>query len=196
MRKSFLVLTMLTLLIGVAHAQDVVLFPQTPPNPPKEWQVDYAHSSLGFIGDQGGQAFSGSFKNFTAHISLDPDHPETGKISVTVDIASATAGSSDRDAMLPQKEWFDTSQFPQAQFISTTIRKIGPGQYVADATLTIKGVTKNVTLPFTLMSEGDHWRAKGHVNVMRNDFSIGTGSFSGESYVKHAVDVVVDIAAK
>jgi polyisoprenoid-binding protein YceI len=174
----------------------IIFFAFTEMTQAKDWQVDYAQSKLGFMGEQGSDKFMGGFKKFTAQISLNPDHPEQGKISVTVDTSSAFAGSSDRDEMLPQADWFDVSKFPQAQFTSTAIRKTGDGQYVADATLTIKGVTKNVTLPFTLLAEGDHWRAKGRTILMRNDFSIGQGMFSNENYVKHAVDVGIDIIAK
>jgi len=169
-------------LTGAAHAKD--------------WTVDYAQSKLGFTGNASGETFTGGFKKFTAQISLDPAHPETGKIAVTVDIASAFAGDADRDQMLPQKDWFDTSAFPQAQLTSTAIRKISDGNYQMDATLTLKGVPHPITLPFTLAPEGDHWRAQGHVTLMRTDFQIGQGSYASESYVKHAVDVTVDIIAK
>ena len=98
--------------------------------------------------------------------------------------------------MLPQKDWFDTSKFSQAQFVTTSIRKIGAGHYQAEATLTIKGMMHPVTLPFTLVPEGDHWRAQGKVTLMRDDFSLGQGMFANETYVKHAVDVLVDLVAK
>jgi len=182
MKKIFLTCVAMMVFISPTHAKD--------------WEVDRAQSKLGFVGNQNGEKFSGGFKNFTAQISFDPDHPETGKIVATIDIASAYAGSADRDSMLPQKDWFDSSKFPQAQFASTSIRQTGPGQYEAAATLSIKGVTKNVTLPFTLTPEGDHWHAEGKVTLMRNEFNLGTGMFVGETYVKNAVDVIVDLVAK
>jgi polyisoprenoid-binding protein YceI len=161
-----------------------------------DWQIDPAHSKLGFTGTQNGEKFDGGFKKFDAQISLDPDHPETGHIAVTVDMTTAYAGSDDRDQMLPQAAWFDSKKFPQAHFVSTAIRKTGNARYEADATLTIKGITRNVLLPFTLAPEGDHWRAQGTTQLIRSDFQIGQGSFSSEAYVKHAVDVAIDLAAK
>lgn len=162
----------------------------------KDWQVDYAHSKLGFIGDQNGAKFEGAFKKFDAQISFDPEHPDTGKISVTVDLASATTGDDERDSYLPQDAWFHVAAFPTAQFTASKFRKTGANAYEADGALTLKGVTKNLTLPFTLTQEGDHWRAQGRVTLMRTDFAVGQGSFANENYVKHAVDVVVDLAAK
>ncbi|MDR3450982.1 MAG: YceI family protein [Alphaproteobacteria bacterium] len=162
----------------------------------KEWQVDPTVSKLTFVGDQSGERFAGGFKQFTAKIDLDPAHPETGKIDVTVNTATAYAGSGDRDAMLPQSDWFNIAKFPQAQFTSTSIRKTGANAYEADATVTIKGITQKVTLPFTLVPEGDHWRAQGHVMLKRSDYGLGMDSFGNENYVKFPVDVAVDIVAK
>jgi polyisoprenoid-binding protein YceI len=162
----------------------------------KTWVIDNSQSHLGFIGTQGTTPFNGSFKNFTASIDLDPDHPETAKITATIDIASVSAGSSERDSYLPQADWFNTKAFPQAQFTSTSIQKTGDHAYVAQGNLTIKNITQPVTLPFTLTQEGDHWRAQGKTTLMRTDFHIGQGDWSNEDYVKHAVDVVIDLSAK
>lgn len=162
----------------------------------KDWQVDYAHSRLGFTGDQSGAKFDGAFKKFTAQISFDPAHPEAGNISVTVDTASAVTGDSDRDSYLPQDAWFKTRMFPAATFTATKFRRTGDNAYEAAGALTLKGITRDLAVPFTLTPEGDHWRAQGHVVLMRNDFSIGEGSFASEAYVRHAVDVSFDLAAK
>jgi polyisoprenoid-binding protein YceI len=182
MNKIALILAFFAALTGAAQAKD--------------WQVDYAHSKLGFTGEQSGEKFDGGFKKFDAQIHFDPDYPEAGKIIVNVAIASAYAGSADRDSMLPQKDWFDSGAFPQAQFVTTSIRKTAPLHYEASATLTVKGVTRDVLLPFTLAPEGDHWRAQGDVALMRSDFGVGQGMFADESYVKHAVDVTIDIVAR
>jgi len=181
MKRIVTLLAFLLTVSGVAQAKD--------------WVIDDAQSKLSFVGEQSGQKFEGGFKKYTAQISFDPDHPETGKISVVVDITSAYAGSADRDAMLPQKGWFDYAHFPQAQFASTVIRQTGPGLYEVSAHLSIKGMTHDITLPFSLAKEGDHWRASGKVTLLRNDFALGQGEFAGEDYVKHAVDVNFDLIA-
>jgi polyisoprenoid-binding protein YceI len=162
----------------------------------KDWMVDYPHSKLTFIAEQSGQKFQGGFKKFDAQISFDPTHPDTGKIVVNVNIGTIATGDDERDSYLPQKEWFFQSSFPTAQFIATQFRKLGENTFEADGTLTIKGVSRPLKLPFTLVSEGAQWRAQGHITLMRNDFSIGTGSFANESYVKNAVEVTMDLLAK
>jgi len=162
----------------------------------KPWTVDYAQSHIGFGGTANGSAFTGAFKSFTAAIDFDPDHPETGKISATIDIGGAATGDRQRDAMLPQADWFDAAKFPEAQFTSTAIRKTGADSFEAAGTLTIKGIAHPVTLPFTLVKEGDHWRAQGKADLLRNDFHIGEGDWNNQDYVKYAVAVTVDIAAQ
>lgn len=162
----------------------------------KAWTIDYAHSTIGFTGMQGSSMFDGSFKKFQIALDLDPDHPEAGTITATIDIASASAGSAERDDALPQAEWFNTSHFPQARFETQTIRKTGDRTYEAEGTLTIKGNSRPVKLPFTLVAEGDHMRAQGRVTLIRTDFGIGAGQWSDDAFVKHAVDVTIDISAR
>jgi polyisoprenoid-binding protein YceI len=160
------------------------------------WAVDSSKSHLGFIGTQGSTHFNGSFGSFKTTIDLDPDHPETGKITATIDIGSITAGSNERDSYLPQPDWFNTKVFPQATFTSSSIQKTGDHAYLAMGNLTIKNITQPMSLPFTLVQEGDHWHAQGKVTLARTDFHIGDGDWSNEEYVKRAVDVVIDLIAK
>jgi polyisoprenoid-binding protein YceI len=163
----------------------------------KTWTVDYADSHIGFIGKQGGESFEGSFKSFTAAIDFDPAHPEEGKITASIDIKGVTAGSSDRDDNMPSSDWFDIAQFPKAEFATTGIRAgSSPSCYEASGALTIKGVSKDVTLPFCLIKEGDHSRARGRLILSRADYGVGVGQWSDEGTVAHAVTVTVDIAAK
>lgn len=163
----------------------------------KTWDVDYGRSHLGFSGKQSGESFEGGFKNFTVTIDLDPTHPEGGKITASIDIASATAGSADRDTYLPHSDWFNTAKFPKAEFVSTSIHSGStPSCFEAAGNLTIKGISQPLTLPFCLKPEGDHMRATGSVTLLRNNFSIGTGQWADEGVVANAVMVNLDIAAK
>jgi len=159
------------------------------------WTVDANKSHLTFTGTEGNTPFQGSFKNFTPVITMDPSHPQSGTINVTIDMTSATAGSPDRDAYLPQSDWFDTKKFPTAQFISTSITKTGDHDYLATANLTIKGITVPVQLPFSLVNNGGIWEAKGHLSLLRPTFHIGEHEWASDTTVKFPVDVMVDIVA-
>jgi polyisoprenoid-binding protein YceI len=162
----------------------------------KPWIIDYAHSRIGFSGMQGDMAFQGAFKSFKADVDFDPAHPETGKIAATIAIAGVSTGDGQRDALLPQSNWFDVDKFPQAQFVSSYIRKTGADSYAAQGALTIKGITKQIILPFTLKQEGDHWRALGKTALIRNDFHIGIGQWADPQTVGPKVNVTVDLMAK
>lgn len=160
------------------------------------WSVDPSKSKLAFSGTQTGTPFDGSFSRYTATIDFDPDHLETSRIAVTVDLASAVTGDAQRDAALPEPDWFDTGKFPQARFESLAIRKTGDGAYEASGTLTIRGVSQPVTLPFTLQIDGTNAHAKGHVDLLRNNFGIGQGAWSTDQWVAFEVGVDIDIVAK
>ena len=160
-----------------------------------DWKLDRGKSTLGFSGAQTGAAFEGKFSNYSAVINFDPDHPETSHISVTVDLASAVTGDTQRDTALPGKDWFDTEEFPQAKFDSDRIRRTAAGSYEASGKLTLRNVTRPFVLPFTLDINGAAAHAKGHASLLRRDFGIGQGPWSSDQWVAFEVDIDVDIVA-
>jgi polyisoprenoid-binding protein YceI len=159
------------------------------------WKLDTAKSQLGFSGTQTGVPFKGRFTRFSAQIDFDPDHPETSHVVVVVDLASAVTGDAQRDGALPGNDWLAVGQFPQAKFASTAIRKMGADTYAATGTLTLRGVTKPVVLPFTLAIAGTTAHAKGHLNLVRTAFGVGQGSWSSGQWVALDVGVDVDVVA-
>jgi polyisoprenoid-binding protein YceI len=159
------------------------------------WKLDAAKSQLSFSGTQTGTAFKGHFTRFSTEIDFDPDHPETSHIVVVIDPASAVTGDIQRDGALPGKDWFDIAQFRQAKFVTTAIRQTGANAYAATGDLTLRGVTKPVTLPFTLAITGTTGHAKGHFNLVRTVFGVGQGAWSSGQWVALEVEVDVDIVA-
>ena len=159
------------------------------------WKLDAAKSQLGFSGTQTGVAFNGHFTRFSTQIDFDPDHPETSHIVVVIDPASAVTGDTQRDGALPGKDWFDIAQFPQATFVTTAISKTGANTYAATGTLTLRGVTQPIILPFTLDITGTTAHAKGHLNLVRTLFDVGQGAWSSGQWVALDVGVDVDIVA-
>ena len=156
-----------------------------------EWRVDPKASTLGFSGVQVGVPFSGRFGRFEATISFDPAKPEAGRASVLVDLASARTGDVQRDEALPQKDWFDAKAASQARFEATRFVPKGDGTYEAVGTLTIRGVSRPVTLPFRLSVDGAQAHATGHTSLVRTEFGVGQGAWASGQWV--ALDVGVDI---
>lgn len=164
------------------------------------WKVDPTTSKLTFEAEQSGEKFQGEFKTFTPVIDLDPAHPETGKISVTVDMASAVIDDKDRNEALPTDDWFAVKQFPTATFTSTAIRssganKAGIPNYEATGDLTIRGVTKPAKLNFALKVTGKTAWAKGELILNRSDYGIGQGQWKTDTYIKYPVTVTYEINA-
>ena len=185
-RPKIFAAVLVALLIGVASAAAA----DSP-----HWTVDLAKSKLGFSGTQTDQPFTGAFARYNAAIAFDPDHLESSAIKVTVDLASAATGDTQRDTALPGDDWFDVDHFPQATFVSRTIHKRPDGSYEAIGDLTLRGVTQPLTLPFTLDIKGDTAHAKGHAVLVRTAFGVGQGQWATGDYVALEVGIDVDIVA-
>ena len=160
-----------------------------------DWTVDSAKSALSFSGVQNGEAFKGVFGKWTADISFDPAHPETGHAKVSIDLASARTGDTQRDSALPQAEWFNVKATPTATFEATSFVAKGGDAYEAPGTLTIRGIGKAVVLPFTLAVSGDKASAKGHLALVRTGFGVGQGVWATGDWVALEVGVDVDLVA-
>ena len=152
-----------------------------------DWQVTEGRLSIEVT--QFGQPLTGSFADWTAEIAYDPE-TRSGETTVTVAIPSLTLGSVTKEAM--GADWFDAATYPTAVFAATIRATDDAGGHVAEGTLTLKGRTVPVTLPFTLQIDGDTATARGETVVTRTDFGIGGAS---ETNVALPVRIVVDLTA-
>ncbi len=159
------------------------------------WTVDPAKSRLGFSGVQVGTPFQGRFTRWTADIAFDPAKPDTGHATVLIDMASARTGDTQRDEALPQGDWFDSGKFPQARFDAKSFRVKGGNAYEAVGTLTIRGISHDAVLPFTLTVSGDTAHAQGRLQLVRTGFGVGQGAWSSGQWVALDVGVDVDLTA-
>lgn len=159
-----------------------------------KWTADKGKSRIEFTGLQVGTEFTGSFSSFDMSIVFDPDNLAAARIKATIDMASAKTGDRQRDDALPGKDWFSVSEFPAAVFESSDIRAAGTG-YEARGTLTLHGVSRDLTLPFSLDISGGRAVADGSVSLVRSDFGVGQGEFAGGEWVGLDVKVSVHIEA-
>jgi polyisoprenoid-binding protein YceI len=163
--------------------------------PPSRWTVDPAASKLGFQGKMNGDAFSGVFRRWSANIVFDPKALAASKAVVTIDVGSAATGDADRDQAMPTADWFAAQRFPQATFVTTSIKDLGGGRYLANGDLAIRGVHKAAVLPFTLAISGDTARMNGALQLNRTAFGIGQGRWSTGAVVDTSVTVTVSLTA-
>lgn len=160
------------------------------------WRVIPEESRLAFVGAQTGSEFEGEFQKFDADILFDPEDLAASKVVVTIDMGSADAGSKDRNESLPQADWFSIKAFPTARFETVAIRAAETGEgYVADAKLTIRDATQDVSLPFTLAIDGDTAVMAGETVLNRSDFGVGQGQWADDQWIGYDVKVLVDLKA-
>jgi polyisoprenoid-binding protein YceI len=159
------------------------------------WTVDAAKSRIGFTGTQTGSKFTGSFGKFTATIDFDPAKPDAAHVAVDIETASAKTGDVQRDEAMPQPDWFDATKFPTAHFEATGFTPKGGDKYETTGKLTIRGMTQDVVLPFTLDINGGIAHAVGHADLIRTKFGVGQGTWADAQWVALEVGVDIDLAA-
>ena len=162
----------------IAAANVTEAAPEAPPAPPPAWTVQPG-GKIGFSVGNDGQTISGSFAKWTAAIVMDPDHPETADIKVTIDMASASVGDAYQDGMLPGDEFFAVAAHPIATFTAKGAEKSGANAYRATGTLSLKGVAKPQTIRFTLSGDGATRKVSGTATIARAAFGVGNGESSG-----------------
>ena len=141
----------------------------------RDWKVDTT-STLTFKCSYQGTAFDGKFKKFDATIAWDAGNLAASKFDVSVDLASADTGNSDRDDALTGSDFFDTGKFPQAHFVTTTFAKSADGTVVANGNLTIRGQTRPVTLKVMFTEDGNTATLDVDTTLKRADFGLGASS--------------------
>lgn len=160
------------------------------------WTVDKANSKIRFRSAFSGTAFEGGFSRWDAQINFDPKNLAASKAVISVDLASVSSGDSDRDEALPSADWFNVAKSPRAVFTTTAITGGTGGKYIAAGTLSLRGVTKPIVLPFTLSITGDTARMTGQVVLNRSQFGVGQGQFTAADTVPFEVTVPVTVVAK
>jgi len=109
----------------------------------------------------------GEFKGLKGTISFDPANLKTSKFDCNIDIATINTGNAMKNTHAKSADWFDADKYPTIEFKSTAITKTAAG-YEAAGTLTMHGVTKPTTIPFTF----DGSTFKGSVEVARVDYGV------------------------
>ncbi len=135
--KRFLALKVALLILGVSLA----VAQQT------KWVADAAHTTIGFaISHMVISEVTGKFDKFTIEVYSDKPDFSDARAIVTIDVNSINTGNAKRDAHLRSSDFFDAQKYPTIKFISKQMKKVGQNRYKLIGDLTIKGITKEVTL--------------------------------------------------
>ena len=156
------------------------------------WNMRPAESRITITATQQGANFTGQFKKFDTEIKFDPKDLAQSSVTATIDTGSFDSQSSDRDSEVKSSDWFDIAKFPVAKFQTKSFKDLGGGKYQAVADLTIRNMTKEVVLPFTLAINGKVAKMTGSLSLLRTDYGVGQGQWTSTDWV--GGDVKVDIA--
>ena len=153
----------------------------------------------------------GHFKNVHGRLLFDPSLPEASRVEATIDTQGLWSGEPDRDTHLRSPDFLDVEHFPEITFTSSAVRLMGPNEALVDGALTIRGVTKPVTLDVHYLG---HWETpwwedgvdKGPktraglvatARIDRHDFGVSWNSplARGGVVVGHEVVITIDAEA-
>ena len=152
-------------------------------------KLDSTKSTVSIVFKQMNVPVDAKFKKFTAAIDYNATKPETSKASVEIDLASFDLGDADYNKEVLKKEWFNTAQFPKANFVATGMKVSGAGKLDVNGTLTIKGKTANVSFPMSVKQEGTNQVFDGSLPIKRLTFNIGEGEWKDTSMVADEVTI-------
>ena len=146
------------------------------------YTVDASHTTVGFsVRHMGISNVKGTFPKVSGTLMLDEKNVAKSSVDITIDPASVNTNNEKRDAHLQGPDFFDAAKFPAVTFKSKSVAKTAQG-YSVVGDLTMKGVTKTVSIPFTLAGPKEHPMmpvsmvgVEGSLTVNRRDFHIDYG---------------------
>lgn len=170
--------------------------------PQDVWTIDPRASSLAFSVSQVGSIVSGRFPNWTGEVVLDPASLAAARIAIRIETQPATTNNRDVDSLMKGGNFLDVMKFPEARFVSSSIAAKGGDRYEAQGKLTIRDVTRDAVLPFSLSIADDPAQpgrlratARGRLILKRIDYGVGQNEWANTGQVANEVTVDVNVVA-
>ncbi|HBL25868.1 MAG TPA: hypothetical protein DD490_03430 [Acidobacteria bacterium] len=143
-RKLFAALALSALAALPAHAET--------------YTIDNGHSDVSFQVRHLVTQVRGKFNEYQGTIDLDSAKMENSKVEFRIKATSIDTGLADRDNHLRAEDFFHVEKFPEITFKSESIKATGKDTYDVTGKLTMRGVTKTVTLPVSFLGKvKDPW---------------------------------------
>lgn len=164
-----------------------------------QWKPDLAHAEIRFEVNHILTTVTGKFGKFESDVEFDPDALEKAKFNFTVDVSSVDTKNGKRDNHLRSKDFFHVDKFPEMSFKSTRVTRKSGNMYQVEGTMTIKNVSKKVTVEFEfkgpVMHPFNKKKVGGFVSkftIPRLEYGVGNGKFLKMGVVGEMVDVVLE----
>lgn len=167
---------------GAAQTREKAVKVSYAPVPGGDYNIDPAHSIIGFSIRHLEIAWvEGRFKDFKGTINFNDADITKSSVEFAAKVESIDTGVEQRNAHLRTADFFDVAKYPEMTFKSTRVERKGNNRYVIFGDFTLKGVTKQVQLPFTVTGAiKDPWGntrfgVHAQTKIDRRDYGITWG---------------------
>jgi polyisoprenoid-binding protein YceI len=165
------------------------------------WEIDSAHSAINFTISHFFTPVDGTFEDYDATVMFNPDDLENSMIDVTIPVTSVNTRNDRRDGHLQSEDFFNAETWPNITFESNSIESRGDNQFVAIGEMTIRDVTRDFELPFTLQGIMDHPMKENttvagivaDAKLMRTDYGVGVGDWAATAVVGDEVNIRLNL---
>lgn len=194
MRKKIFILSLLALLVASTS-----FFAAT-----TKYDTDAAHSNVGFsVPIVGGLSHvRGKFTDFTVAIVYDDKDITKSSVNAVIKATSVDTGIERRDAHLRTADFFDVEKNPEITFKSTRIEKKGRG-FIAHGTFTMRGVSKEIALPFTINGVSRDEKtgkttlgATARTTVNRKEFGVSWARADDPNFLGDMIEIELNIITR
>lgn len=166
-----------------------------------DWTIDKAHSAINFEVTHFFTPVNGQFNDYEATVNFDPENLEESMIDVKIMVNSIDTKNERRDGHLRTDDFFNAEKWPYITFKSSNIESVGNNEFVANGTLTIKDVSKEISLPFTLLGVKDNPMQENTLvagitastTVDRTDYTVGTGDWASDAVIGDEVTIDLNL---
>jgi polyisoprenoid-binding protein YceI len=162
------------------------------------WTIDPIHSDVSFIVRHlGVSKVRGQFNTFSGEI-VTAENPLDSKVTVTIDAASFHTRQEQRDNHVRSSDFLHVEEHPELKFVSTGVRQHGEG-FLLDGELTVRGVTKPVTLELEVNGFGLDPDGKpllgisASTEIYRKEFGVHGGATS--AMVSDKIQIIIEVEA-
>src|SRR5690242_14059820 len=168
------------------------------------YAIDASHSRIGFVARHAMVTkVRGSFNEFEGSGYFDAEDPSQSNLRLTIQAASIDTRNADRDNHLRGNDFFDMEHHPEITFVSTAVEKVSDDEFRVTGDLTIKGVTKPVTLDLEYTgsavdpSGNPRLGLEGKTGVSRQDWGVNWNAAleAGGVLVSEKVTLEFEISA-
>jgi polyisoprenoid-binding protein YceI len=159
------------------------------------WRVEDDLSSLGFVLLVNGTETEGAFPAFEGRGRFDPDAPGDSTLELTVDVSAVDLGNPVASHFARSEDWFAAAAHPEATFRLDRVTPAEDGAWTAQGSLTVRGVTAEISAPLRLDLGPDRAHAVGATTIDRRVFGIGRGPSAAVVDVADEIRVTFDLVA-